>query len=576
MKRLTSLALSLVMLLALTMPAARAAEAAPTPPAWVKAEEYLVFSGDPVYEKETWDKILKLREDAAAGHLEPKSGAALYSFWKSGLVSATSSPGLCFELGLIGMRYAENTETRRETNSAMTNFVWTMNSLAQKSGSYLTKDYQLVRLWYERAQFLHGFPSESRLTGAAQNLKGFLKDSGYTLEEVKAYQGMSAIPAEEWSVIEAAKTPLESGRTPEVWLDGVKIGTGVIKGRSLMVPVRQLTELLGGQITYVQRENAAYITRAGAKSVLPLGKSTATANGKAVKLDAAPYQEGDDIYIPASCIPALFGQKLEWRHETCCVMIREDKSSVGTSNLEAWALPMGAMLARLNSGSYDRFGIYGRGAPLSVTTASGTAVPGREHPYQRSRNQLSHSWGINSREDLIITVYSMTYHGHNEAFLSDVAAINGLSASEYQALLKNAAGMDSYMFPYTKQLGEKWGDRGILCWDLFRMSNLVQWGYESGYITYSEALALLKPAAELLQKNFKNWDEAYSNYLDGYYWWAREDMLNKDPWSDGRRGTVTNMMLRAYREKLLDDKLFEAPIEDVSGVTAQQLFASVQ
>ena len=32
----------------------------------------------------------------------------------------------------------------------------------------------------------------------------------------------------------------------------------------------------------------------------------------------------------------------------------------------------------------------------------------------------------------------------------------------------------AYMFPYTKALGEKWGERGILCWDLFRMSNLVQ------------------------------------------------------------------------------------------------------
>lgn len=576
MKRLTSLALSLVMLLPFTVSAARAAEAAPTPPAWVKAEEYLVFSGDPVYEKETWDKILKLREDAAAGHLEPKSGAALYSFWRSGLVSATSSPGLCFELGLIGMRYAENTETRRETNSAMTNFVWTMNSLAQKSGSYLTKDYQLVKLWYERAQFLHGFPSESRLTGAAQNLKGFLKDSGYTLEEVKAYQGMSAIPAEEWSVIEAAKTPLESGRTPEVWLDGVKIGTGVIKGRSLMVPVRQLTELLGGQITYVQRENAAYITRAGAKSVLPLGKSTATANGKAVKLDAAPYQEGDDIYIPASCIPALFGQKLEWRHETCCVMIREDKSSVGTSNLEAWALPMGAMLARLNSGSYDRFGIYGRGAPLSVTTASGTAVPGREHPYQRSRNQLSHGWGINSREDLILTVLSMTYHGHNDSFLHDAAVIGAMTPAQYQTVLKNAQGMDAYMFPYTKQLGEKWGARGILCWDLFRMSDLVQWGYAAGYITYPEALALLEPAATLLHDNFKSWDEAYENYLDGYNWWARNNVLNQNIWETERGRCYQNMKAADGVSPVFDDSLFKAPVSGVPGLTAEQVLASIQ
>lgn len=88
----------------------------------------------------------------------------------------------------------------------------------------------------------------------------------------------------------------------------------------------------------------------------------------------------------------------------------------------------------------------------------------------------------------------MTFYGHNAAFLADAAMIKSLSPSEYQTILKNAQGMDAYMFPYTKELSKKWGDRGILCWDLFRMSNLVQWGYLAGYITYPEALALLEPA----------------------------------------------------------------------------------
>ena len=42
MKRRISLVLSLLMLLTL-IPAALAAETAPTPPVWVKAEEYAVF-----------------------------------------------------------------------------------------------------------------------------------------------------------------------------------------------------------------------------------------------------------------------------------------------------------------------------------------------------------------------------------------------------------------------------------------------------------------------------------------------------------------------------------------------------
>lgn len=370
----------------------------------------------------------------------------------------------------------------------------------------------------------------------------------------------------------------------QVLLDGGHVdteGLAVVKNGRTMIPIRCLAELLGADVSYDQTLKAARIVRAGTEIIMPIGSTTATVNGAPFQMDVAPYIENGRTMIPARYVSEWFGQKIEWVAEKNAASVEENKSLAGATNLEAWALPMGAVQNYIRAGTPMNFGGRKRYAKVQ---APGTAVSKNEDlqkrgvvfAYEEARYLLSDSWGINSRDDLIITVYSMTYHGHNEAFLSDVAAINSLSASEYQALLKNAAGMDSYMFPYTKQLGEKWGDRGILCWDLFRMSNLVQWGYESGYITYSEALALLKPAAELLQKNFKNWDEAYGNYLDGYYWWAREDMLDKDPWSDGRRGIVTNMMLRAYREKLLDDKLFEAPIEDVSGVTAQQLFASVQ
>lgn len=73
MKRRISLVLSLLMLLTL-IPAALAAETAPTPPVWVKAEEYAVFEGDSTYTGETWETVLRLRADAAAGNLEPQSG----------------------------------------------------------------------------------------------------------------------------------------------------------------------------------------------------------------------------------------------------------------------------------------------------------------------------------------------------------------------------------------------------------------------------------------------------------------------------------------------------------------------
>ena len=170
----------------------------------------------------------------------------------------------------------------------------------------------------------------------------------------------------------------------------------------------------------------------------------------------------------------------------------------------------------------------------------------------------------------------MTFYGHNANFLYDVALINSMSAAEYQQVLKNAQGMDTYMFPYTKQLGEKWGDRGILCWDLFRMSNLVQWGYLAGYLTYPEALALLEPAVTLLHDNFKNWDEAYENYLDGYNWWARNNVLGKNVWETYRGEIYQNMKKNEETAALFNNGLFKTPVKGVPNLTAEQLLASVQ
>lgn len=71
MKRILALALSLATALTLCAPALAAD---PTPPDWVKAEEYCTFADGDAYQAETWQEILRLRSDAAAGNLEPSRG----------------------------------------------------------------------------------------------------------------------------------------------------------------------------------------------------------------------------------------------------------------------------------------------------------------------------------------------------------------------------------------------------------------------------------------------------------------------------------------------------------------------
>lgn len=272
--------------------------------------------------------------------------------------------------------------------------------------------------------------------------------------------------------------------------------------------------------------------------------------------DAKPCIMQDRTMIPAAYVALFFGQTVEWDGATRTVYISEDKSVAGESNLEAWAFPMGDYL----NSPHKQFG----GRPRSYVDAYDTTP----------EDILADSWGITSREELIETVLSMTFAGHNDNFLHDADLVNSLSKAEYSQLLSQAQGMDTYMWPLTKELSAKWGERGILCWDLFRMSNLVQWGYMSGYVTYAEALVLLEPAVTLLKDNFSSWDEAFENYVDGYNWWARNNVLGQDTW-DTSRGGHYQIYKKRYGSDFFNDALFRQEIISVPGLTIDDILTTL-
>lgn len=296
----------------------------------------------------------------------------------------------------------------------------------------------------------------------------------------------------------------------------------VQNGRT-MVPLRDLAERLGADVEWVQKTQEIVMTRAGTTVTMTLGKTTANVDGTAVEMDVVPYAVDGHTLIPARYVAEFFGQVVTWDQENSLVVVDEDKSVAGDSNLEAWALAMGAMRAYMDSygagNGSTYFGEVPRRDPMI------TDVPGL------FRYQLELDWGIHDREELIAVISNMTFHGHNDSFQEAAAIANSLTDAEMEALIAQSSEVDAYMWPYTKALSEKWGDKGILSWDLFRMSNLAQWGYTAGYLTYAEALALVEPAATLLCETFSSWEEAYENYLWGSAWWERIDV---EAWGAGR------------------------------------------
>lgn len=573
--RIMSLLLTFTLLFSITTQALATDEPAaepvtPTAPAWIDPLEYAVFSDGVAYEPETWEKILYLREHAGAGNPFPSvfkddNDHTAVTYFHQLLQSSPDCSSLAFEFGLILLKYTLNMDGSTAYASELSdNFRAAVNRCTEGGHPLYA-----AALWAARAALpayaLEDIPNNSRLYRYTDHIGILLGYEQFTMDMVLEHELVNTVPEVRKQIAREIVYVTLDGELvhPQEFYDGTLVKEVMVahlrNGRT-MVPVRRLAELIGATVGYEELTREVTISRADDVIVLTIDSTTAYQNGVAFEMDVAPYEEGGRTYIPIRYIAEFFGQLVEWNEVNRHVIITENTAVVEPSNLEDWAIPMGAMLAYMHkSDSAHRFGgraRYGTNYVGTPGSASQTTAP------DYARGMLEDGWSILNREDLIETIISMTLSGHNGSFLYDAIFISSLSEEEFSEYA-SVSEINSYMFPYTKQLYEKWGERGILCWDLFRMSNLVQWGYLAGYITYPEALLLLEPAATLLAAYFDSWDEAYENYLDGYHWWAREDVLDTDVWETERGQTYLRMKEDPLMGPFFDDSLFETGVISV-------------
>lgn len=282
----------------------------------------------------------------------------------------------------------------------------------------------------------------------------------------------------------------------------------------------------------------------GSHAAILIGQNVTKAGSVTVKrAESAPEKmNGNSVFAATEGVVAtdLTGGALNCRYTdnraelATCPAVRAD-----ANRYERAAVALGSMLTYNN-----RLSVY-RTLPTDFAHEAYKGA-GKEH-----LNSLS--WGILSRRDLLNTVISMTIAGHNDSFLSDAVMFAETSQSERDEFAA-AVGTNGFMVQETCDIYQKWGERGIICWDEFRMANLIQWGYNAGYITKDEAYALLEPVLAIVAAYFDTWEEAYDNYLDGYAWWSRSDITNGK--ERPREGTLDNIFI-LYPD-VFDDTLLSA------------------
>lgn len=534
------------------LPAFAAGKSEPEPPPWCAASDYTVFPNSAAYDADIWDQIISLRKDAASGSKDHTG--ALHEKFTELSKTFEDDPGVQFELGLINFKYFLN-----RADSIVANCGFTQFENAYRRSSGMDPSPYAAALWYARMGTIY-YKQE---TVCYNHLEDVMSYPEFTMDGFFDTPLYDLYPRREQICRSLTYVAIDGH-----WIlpySYEKTDIVEIEGR-VLIPLGYLTEHMGCGSEWDGKDTTVTVHHVQDEIKLTLGSTTAYKNGQSVKLDVAPFRRDGKAFVPLRSVAGLLGQVVEYSAPKQLINILEDKSVVGNSNLDAWARAMGSMINYISwFVTPDEFGGLRRGT-FGSTTAVGSFS---DTAPVRARETLSGSWGVYNREDLLYQIAALTESGHNDAFLNDVAYINGLSKAQYDAYL-SSGGMDAYMIPYTKELGKKWGSRGIMCWDLFRVGNLVQWGYISGYLTYAEACAMAEPAARKICAEFKNWDEAYDNYLDGYNWWARVDL------SKGKERVRQKDYdhMKANHNKpgdFLDDQMFEQGVIPVPGLSYEQI-----
>ncbi|MCZ9275377.1 DUF1266 domain-containing protein [Escherichia albertii] len=128
---------------------------------------------------------------------------------------------------------------------------------------------------------------------------------------------------------------------------------------------------------------------------------------------------------------------------------------------------------------------------------------------------LSSSWGINNRDDLIQTIYQMTDEGHANDLAGLYLAWHRSSPEEWKTLISDGAGRELIYIQFVEQTAMCCGEAGIKAWDYVRMGFLSRVGVLNNWLTEEESLWLHVRARHF----YNNWAHYFAAYSLGRLYW---------------------------------------------------------
>lgn len=132
---------------------------------------------------------------------------------------------------------------------------------------------------------------------------------------------------------------------------------------------------------------------------------------------------------------------------------------------------------------------------------------------------LSASWQIGNRDDLLALVIRMADNGHAEGVSEAYFLFSRFLPTRWRAYVEQQTPRQQAILSYVALTGAQCGDGGIRAWDLARMSFLCRLGVLNGWITEQESLWLHNRLAQRARHYYASWANYYAAFIVGRCYW---------------------------------------------------------
>ncbi|MBH5320068.1 hypothetical protein I6N90_19890 [Paenibacillus sp. GSMTC-2017] len=111
-----------------------------------------------------------------------------------------------------------------------------------------------------------------------------------------------------------------------------------------MVPVRFVSEALGAEVKWNDKEKKVTITQGKTKVVLKIGNKSLDVNGKVEQMDTVAIKSNERTFVPVRFVSQALGATIKWDEAVTTVYIttggKEVKDPKGTEDVAGFTVPL--------------------------------------------------------------------------------------------------------------------------------------------------------------------------------------------------------------------------------------------